>query len=54
MILYTDLGQLSQIRDRTRIERKARDAKTRPREEGEGRYYDTAPFFCVKVKTEQE
>ena len=53
-ILNTYLGGLSQIRGSMGIERNARDAKPRPREEGEGRYYDTAPCFCVKMKTEQE
>jgi len=53
-ILNTYLGGLSQIRGSMGIERKARDAKTRTREE-EGRgHCDTEPLFCVKIKTEQE
>lgn len=42
ILLYTDLGESSQIRNRTGIECRARDEKTRPREEGEGEGYDSA------------
>jgi len=41
-ILDTYLGGLGQIRGSIGIERKARDAKLRPRGKGEGNGYDSA------------